>query len=56
MELLAVFLPLLAFAITGLFGKVLSDKGCQLITCSAVIIAALSSIALFFDVQTVMKR
>ena len=50
MELLAVFLPLLAFAITGLFGKVLSDKGCQLITCSAVIIAALSSIALFFDV------
>ncbi len=50
MELLAVFLPLIAFAIAGLFGKKIGDKGCQFITCAAVIIAALSSISLFFNV------
>ncbi|PCJ99762.1 MAG: NADH-quinone oxidoreductase subunit L [Zetaproteobacteria bacterium] len=50
MELLAVFSPLVAFLIAGLFGKVIGDKGCQIVTCAAVIIAALSSIRLFFDV------
>ena len=50
MELLAVFLPLVAFAVAGLFGKQLGDKGCQFVTCSAVIVAALASISLFFDV------
>ncbi|MEM7650982.1 MAG: NADH-quinone oxidoreductase subunit L [Pseudomonadota bacterium] len=50
MELLAVFLPLIAFAVAGLFGKQLGDKGCQLVTCSAVIVAAFASIMLFFDV------
>ncbi len=50
MELLAVFLPLFAFLITIGFGKILGDKAVQLITCMSVIIAALSSITLFFDV------
>lgn len=50
MELLAVFLPLIAFLIAGLFGKQMGDKGCQFVTCSAVIVAALASISLFFDV------
>ena len=50
MELLAVFLPLVAFAIAGLFGKQIGDKGCQFVTCSALIIAAFASISLFFDV------
>lgn len=50
MELLAVFLPLLAFLIAGLFGKKLGHTGCQVVTCGAVIIAALSSIILFFEV------
>lgn len=50
MELLAVFPPLFAFLIAGLFGKNIGDKGCQFITCTAVIVAALSSITLFFDV------
>ncbi|PCI56276.1 MAG: NADH-quinone oxidoreductase subunit L [Alphaproteobacteria bacterium] len=50
MELLAVFPPFFAFLIAGLFGKNIGDKGCQLITCAAVIVAALSSVALFFDV------
>lgn len=50
MELLAVFLPLCAFVIAGLFGKQLGHKGCQLVTCSAVIVAAFASIALFLKV------
>lgn len=50
MELLAVFSPLIAFLIAGLFGKSIGDKGAQFVTCAAVIVAALSSIVLFFDV------
>jgi NADH-quinone oxidoreductase subunit L len=50
MELLAVFLPLLAFVFVGLFGKKIGDGGAQFVTCSAVIIAALSSVSLFFNV------
>ncbi|MGH1403187.1 MAG: NADH-quinone oxidoreductase subunit L [Alphaproteobacteria bacterium] len=50
MELLAVFSPLFAFLIAGLFGKQIGDKGCQFITCAGIILAALSSVILFFDV------
>lgn len=50
MELLAVFLPLLAFLIAGVFGRQIGDRGAQFITCSAVIFAALFSVLLFFDV------
>lgn len=50
MELLAVFPPLFAFLIAGFFGKSIGDKGAQFITCAGVIIAALSSVILFFDV------
>ncbi len=47
MELLAVFLPLIGFLIAGLMGKQIGDKGCQIVTCAAVIIAAIASIRLF---------
>jgi NADH-quinone oxidoreductase subunit L len=50
MELLAVFSPLLAFVIAGLFGKEIGDKGAQFVTCFGVIVAALASIILFVDV------
>ena len=50
MELLAVFLPLLGFLIAGLLGKKIGDAGCQLVTCSAMVVAALLSIILFFKV------
>ncbi len=50
MEILAVFSPLFAFLVAGLFGKKLGDSGCQLITCFAVITAAICSVILFFDV------
>lgn len=50
MELLAVFSPLVAFLIAGLFGKRIGDKGAQFVTCAAVFLAAFSSIILFFEV------
>ncbi len=50
MELLAVFSPLFAFVIAMFFAKNLGDKLVQILTCSSVIIAALASITLFFDV------
>ncbi len=50
MELLAVFPPLFAFLIAGLFGKQIGDKGAQFVTCVGVILAAIVSISLFFNV------
>ena len=50
MELLAVFLPLLAFLVAGLFGKQIGHRGCQIVTSGAVIAAALCSVFLFFEV------
>ena len=51
MELLAVFLPLFAFVIAGLFGKSIGDRGCQFVTSAAVIVAAFLSIRLLFEVN-----
>ncbi len=50
MELLAVFPPLVAFILVGLFGKQIGDKGAQFLTCAGVIAAAVSSVVLFFEV------
>ena len=45
-----VFLPLIAAIIAGLFGRFLGDRGSQVITCGAVITAAVLSIVAFFKV------
>jgi len=50
MELLAVFTPLFAFLLAGLFGKQMGDKGCQFVTCAGLVIAAFASVYLFVDV------
>jgi NADH-quinone oxidoreductase subunit L len=50
LEILAVFPPLLAFIIVGLLGWRLGDFASQLITSGSVILAAIASVALFFDV------
>jgi NADH-quinone oxidoreductase subunit L len=50
MEVLAVFSPLFAFLIAFLFGKQIGDKGAQFTTCAGVIIAAIASCYLFYDV------
>ncbi len=51
MEMIAVFAPLAAFIVAGLFGKPLGDKGVQFITCASVILAAFASISLFFQIN-----
>ena len=50
MELIAVFAPLCAFIAAFLFGKELGERGAIFVTCAGVILAALASIILFFDV------
>ncbi len=50
MELLAVFSPLFAFIVAFLWGDKLGHKGCQLVTCGALLLAAFASIILFFEV------
>lgn len=49
-ELLAVFPPLVAFILVGLLGRRLGDLPSQLITSGAVILSAVMSVILFFDV------
>jgi NADH-quinone oxidoreductase subunit L len=49
-SILAVFLPLLAAIIAGLFGRWLGDRGAQLVTCGALCLSALLSIVVFHDV------
>lgn len=50
MEVIAIFAPLFGFLLAGLFGKGLTDKGSQFITCLCVIAAAVISCSMFFDV------
>lgn len=50
MEYLAVFSPLAAFLITGIFGRKMGDVPAQIVTCAAVILAAMASVSLFFSV------
>ena len=51
MEMIAVFAPLAAFLVAGLFGKQLGEKGAEFITCAAVILAAFASVSLFFQIN-----
>lgn len=50
MELLAVFPPLFGFLLAFLFGRQMGVRASQFITCASVIIAAIASVILFFDV------
>jgi len=50
MEAAVVFLPLLGAAIAGFFGRAIGDKGAQVVTCSFLVLSALISWYLFFDV------
>ena len=50
MEILAVFPPLLASIVAGFFGRLIGDRGAQLVTVAGVVIAALASTVLFNDV------
>ncbi len=49
-EVLAIGLPLLGAIIAGLFGRSITDRGAQFITCLFMIVAALISMKIFRDV------
>jgi NADH-quinone oxidoreductase subunit L len=44
---LVVFLPLLASAIVGFFGRTIGDRGSQVLTCGALILSAICGIFVF---------
>ncbi|MEZ5669182.1 MAG: NADH-quinone oxidoreductase subunit L [Alphaproteobacteria bacterium] len=50
MYALIVFLPLLGFLIAGAFGRLIGDRGSQIVTCGLLLIAAGLSWAAFFDI------
>ncbi|MGE5268643.1 MAG: NADH-quinone oxidoreductase subunit L [Thiohalocapsa sp.] len=50
MALAVVFLPLLAAAIAGFFGRVIGDRGAQLVTSGALLAAMVLGIFLFRDI------
>ncbi|MEJ0063673.1 MAG: NADH-quinone oxidoreductase subunit L [Alphaproteobacteria bacterium] len=49
-DLAAVFPPLLAAAIVGLFTRKIGDRAAQVITCAAVLFSAICSVLIFKDV------
>ena len=50
MAVAVVFLPLLAAVIAGFFGRVIGDRGAQLVTCGALLLSAALGILLFRDI------
>lgn len=50
MAIWAVFLPFFAFLAVMLFGRIVGDRGAQLVTCAAVIVSAILSCFLYADV------
>jgi NADH-quinone oxidoreductase subunit L len=46
----AIFLPLLAAFIAGFFGRIIGDRGAQLVTCGALVVSAVLGVILFFTV------
>ena len=52
MEYAIVFLPLIGSFVSGFFGKKLGGKFCQILTSSLVLISAILSFFIFYDVLT----
>jgi len=50
MEVVAVFLPLVGAILAGFFGRQLGDRGAQYVTCGLLLVSALLSIIVVFDV------
>ncbi|HXP05186.1 MAG TPA: hypothetical protein VN808_13780 [Stellaceae bacterium] len=51
MAALVVFLPLVAAAIAGFFGRVIGDRGAQIVTCGALVLSAIFGILVFRDIM-----
>jgi NADH-quinone oxidoreductase subunit L len=45
-----VFLPLIAAIVAGFFGRAIGDRGSQLVTCGALLLAAALGVVLFRDI------
>lgn len=50
LEIIAVFAPLVGFLFAFLFGKNMGDRGAQIVTCTGIIAAAVTSVMLFSKV------
>jgi NADH-quinone oxidoreductase subunit L len=50
MAVAVVFLPLLAAVIAGFFGRAIGDRGAQLVTCGALLLAAALGILVFREI------
>ncbi|WP_022728997.1 NADH-quinone oxidoreductase subunit L [Fodinicurvata sediminis] len=50
MDVAIVFLPLIGAILAGFLGRSLGDRGAQLVTCIPMVVAALLSIVVFFEV------
>jgi NADH-quinone oxidoreductase subunit L len=50
MEVVAVFLPLAGAVIAGMFGRDLGERGAQVVTSGFLLVSALLSVIVFFDV------
>jgi len=50
LAIIAVFLPLAAAILAGLFGRQIGDRGAQLVTCGALCASAVLSVFVFYDV------
>jgi NADH-quinone oxidoreductase subunit L len=46
----AIFLPLIASIIAGLFGRFIGDRGAQIVTCGALLISAVLAVPIFYQV------
>jgi NADH-quinone oxidoreductase subunit L len=46
----SVFLPLVGAIVAGLFGRLIGDRGAQLVTCGAMVLSAFAGAAVFYDV------
>ncbi|MGQ0526843.1 MAG: NADH-quinone oxidoreductase subunit L [Alphaproteobacteria bacterium] len=51
MDFIAVFLPLIGFLVAGIFGRVIGDRGALFVTCMCMVLAALASLLLFYQVN-----
>jgi NADH-quinone oxidoreductase subunit L len=50
MDVVMIFLPLVASAIAGLFWRHITDRGAQLVTCGAMLVSMVLAWIVFFDV------
>ena len=46
----AIFLPLVACIIAGLFGRFIGDRGAQVVTCGALLMSAILAVPIFYQV------